>query len=39
MSLGDYGCDLFISKPFDLDYLIDQIKSLLATNFTQNKVT
>lgn len=39
MSLGDYGCDLFISKPFDLDYLIEQIKSLLAANFTQNKVS
>jgi DNA-binding response OmpR family regulator len=39
MSLGDYGCDLFISKPFDLDYLVGQIKHLLAANFTQNKVT
>lgn len=28
-SLGYYGCDLFIAKPFDLDYFADQIKQLL----------
>lgn len=28
-SLGYYGCDLFIAKPFDLDYLSDQIQLLL----------
>jgi len=29
-SLGYYGCDLFISKPFDLDYMATQIRQLLA---------
>lgn len=28
-SLGYYGCDLFIAKPFDLDYLAEQIRGLL----------
>lgn len=29
MSLGDYGCDEFIAKPFDLDYLMKKIEKLL----------
>lgn len=29
MSLGDYGCDEFIAKPFDLDYLMKKIDKLL----------
>lgn len=29
LSLGDYGCDLFIPKPFDIDDLIVQIDSLI----------
>lgn len=28
-SLGYYGCDLFIAKPFDLDYLAEQIEQFL----------
>lgn len=28
-SLGYYGCDLFIAKPFDLDYFAEQIQVLL----------
>ncbi|MBE9600756.1 PleD family two-component system response regulator [Pedobacter sp. MC2016-24] len=31
LSLGDYGCDLFIPKPFDLDELVQKINSLLPT--------
>lgn len=27
-SLGDYGCNVFIPKPFDLDYIINCIKDL-----------
>lgn len=27
-SLGDYGCNIFIPKPFDLDYLVNCIKTL-----------
>lgn len=30
--LGDYNCDLFIPKPFDLDELIQGINSLLPAN-------
>jgi CheY-like chemotaxis protein len=29
LSLGDYGCDLFIPKPFDLNNLITQIERLV----------
>lgn len=29
LSLGNYGCDLFIPKPFDLDRLVQNINSLL----------
>lgn len=32
LSLGDYGCDAFIAKPFDLDYLMHKIESLIATH-------
>ncbi len=28
-SLGNYGCDAFISKPFDLEDIVDQINKLL----------
>lgn len=28
MSLGDYGCDVFLEKPFDLNYLIATIEKL-----------
>ncbi|KIO77470.1 hypothetical protein TH53_09365 [Pedobacter lusitanus] len=28
LSLGDYGCDAFIAKPFDIEYLIGQINKL-----------
>ena len=31
-SLGDYGCDKFIAKPFDLDDLVGSIKSVLQGN-------
>lgn len=34
-SLGDYGCDKFIAKPFDLDDLIGSIKSVLKGNLQQ----
>jgi DNA-binding response OmpR family regulator len=34
LSLGDYGCDKFIAKPFDLDYLIESIKAVLSANLT-----
>lgn len=27
-SLGNYGCNVFIPKPFDLFYLLDQINTL-----------
>jgi DNA-binding response OmpR family regulator len=33
-SLGYYGCDKFISKPFDLDNLVGSIKALLHTNLS-----
>ena len=29
-SLGDYGCDAFVSKPFDMQYLINKIKAVIA---------
>lgn len=28
-SLGYYGCDDFIAKPFDLDYIVERIKGLI----------
>lgn len=31
-SLGYYGCDLFIAKPFDLDYFAEQIQALLESS-------
>ena len=31
LSLGNYGCDIFISKPFDLSGLIKQVRQLLET--------
>lgn len=30
LSLGNYGCDAFVPKPFDLFDLVDQIEMLLA---------
>lgn len=30
LSLGNYGCDDFISKPFELDHLISRISTLSA---------
>jgi len=32
LSLGTYGCDLFISKPFDLDFFVRSTKQLLQSN-------
>lgn len=29
-SLGNYGCDVFIPKPFDNQLLIDEVKGLLS---------
>jgi len=34
LSLGLYGCDLFIPKPFDLSILVDGIKQLLPADQT-----
>lgn len=31
-SLGHYGCDKFIPKPFDLDNLVGSIKTILHAN-------
>jgi len=31
LSLGDYGCDAFIAKPFDLDVLLFHIEKCLET--------
>lgn len=28
LSLGDYGCDAFVAKPFDINYLIRKIDTL-----------
>lgn len=28
LSLGSYGCDLFIPKPFDISYLLSCVKNL-----------
>lgn len=30
LSLGDYGCDVFMEKPFDLDELLSKIEKLTA---------
>ena len=35
LSLGDYGCDLFIPKPFDLNELAAHIERLGASKFEQ----
>ena len=29
LSLGDYGCDAFIAKPFDLSELVEQVNNCL----------
>ncbi len=31
-SLGDYGCNVFIPKPFDLDHILNCIKELTTEN-------
>jgi len=36
LSLGDYGCDAFIPKPFELDDLIHKIEELLAKHAKYN---
>lgn len=36
-SLGDYGCDLFIPKPFDLANLISSIQQLTSSAPTQKQ--
>ena len=35
LSLGDYGCDAFIAKPFDLDELTKKVVQLLENNHHQ----
>lgn len=34
LSLGDYGCDKFIAKPFDLDNLVGSIKNVLSSKLS-----
>jgi CheY-like chemotaxis protein len=33
LSLGDYGCDAFIAKPFDLNELTETVAQLLENNY------
>ena len=35
-SLGYYGCDDFIAKPFDLDDIVDRIKNLIDGRMNRN---
>ena len=35
-SLGYYGCDDFISKPFDLDDIVERIKNLINKGLNKN---
>jgi DNA-binding response OmpR family regulator len=35
-SLGYYGCDDFIAKPFDLDDIVDRIKNLTDKGMNKN---
>lgn len=35
-SLGYYGCDDFIAKPFDLDDIVDRIKNLINKGTNQS---
>ena len=37
LSLGHYGCDQFIPKPFDLDYLVGSIKKILSVKVQATK--
>jgi DNA-binding response OmpR family regulator len=37
LSLGTYGCDEFIPKPFDLDFLLESVRRL--TKKKQNLIT
>lgn len=37
LSLGDYGCDDFIAKPFDLDHLMAKIEKLLNGKFSDEQ--
>lgn len=34
-SLGDYGCDAFISKPFDIQSLINKIQGIIGRSTVQ----
>ncbi|MBB5394075.1 response regulator [Mucilaginibacter sp. AK015] len=37
LSLGNYGCDKFIPKPFDLTDLVGNIKTILSAGFRSTK--
>jgi CheY-like chemotaxis protein len=37
-SLGTYGCDAFIAKPFDLSLLIDQVQALTQPAITNKPI-
>jgi len=37
-SLGTYGCDVFIAKPFDLAVLIDQVQALTQPDLTKGSI-
>lgn len=39
LSLGDYGCNAFIAKPFDLDELITQINRCIYEDEDRTKLT
>jgi two-component system response regulator VicR len=35
-SLGNYGCDAFVSKPFDMGHLLNVIQKMISTAPIQN---
>jgi two-component system response regulator VicR len=35
LSLGNYGCDLFIAKPFDIDELLGEIEKLVFSRWDE----
>ncbi|QHS57529.1 response regulator [Mucilaginibacter sp. 14171R-50] len=37
LSLGNYGCDKFIPKPFELTDLVKNIKTILSAGFRSNE--
>ena len=37
-SLGTYGCDAFIAKPFDLTQLIDQVQALIKPDMKKGSI-